>query len=343
MQRLRPLTAWKTHRAFFPISITAVMCRLLFPAIYFLTSVLLPLSLSFSAQRCFPHPFFYFSTMSQSTTSDLVSTIATQLNIVIVALRLLVDMIQNPDAASPVDMTSGSCPSRPPASPASSLFQTATRPSISWAPCEQPEQPVPRSELSPLLSRTPSPSPTSSAGKRTPPASSPTLHPPLPPSAPPPFPLPSLSPLPADAGAPSSPPLLSFLPSPVLSPPDFAYPPPSSQALLPPSPSPSCSLVSSAPMAPFPPVPANAAHLPPPPRLLLPFSLHPLPPAQTHLGKTIGAPKMMTSSSASNAMNDFDPVGATLPRRCSAQNPKSALVGLNFLNYNGWLHPDLHL
>ena len=43
--------------------------------------------------------------MSQSTTSDLVSTIATQLNIVIVALRLLVDMIQNPDAASTLDMT----------------------------------------------------------------------------------------------------------------------------------------------------------------------------------------------------------------------------------------------
>ena len=328
MQHLRPLIAWKTHRAFLPISITAVMCRLLFPVIYFLTSVLLSLSLSFSAQRCFPHPFFYFSTMSQSTTSDLVSTIATQLNIVIVALRLLVDMIQNPDATSPVDMTSGSCPSRPPASPASPLFQTATRPSISWAPCEQPEQPVPRSELSPLLPRTPSPSPTSSAGKRT--FCS--------------FPVPSPSPLPADAGAPSSPPPLSFPPSPVLSPPDFAYPPPSSQALLPPSPSPSCSLVSSAPHGPLPSSsPQTPLTFPPPPRLLLPFSLHPLAPTQTHLGKTIGAPKMMTSSSASNAMNDFDPVGATSPRRCSAQNPKSALVGLNFLNYNGWLHPDLHL
>ena len=60
--------------------------------------------------------FLYFGTMSQSTTSDLVSTIATQLNIVIVALRLLVDMIQRPDAVSTQDMTPGSCPSRPPAS-----------------------------------------------------------------------------------------------------------------------------------------------------------------------------------------------------------------------------------
>ena len=97
------------------------------------------------------------------------------------------------------------------------------------------------------------------------------------------------------------------------------------------------------PMAPFPPVPANAAHLPLLPLPLLPFFLHPLAPTQTPLGKTIGAQKMTTSFSASNAMNDFDPVGATSPRKCSAQNPKSALVGLNFLNYNGWLHPDLHL
>ena len=86
---------------------------------------------SFSAQMRAPHLPFYISTMSQSTTSDLVSTIATQLNIVIAALRLLVDMIQNPDAASSVGMTPGSCPSRPPASPASPLFQTTTRPSIS--------------------------------------------------------------------------------------------------------------------------------------------------------------------------------------------------------------------
>ena len=62
--------------------------------------------------------------MSQSTNSDLVSTIATQLNIVIVALRLLVDMIQNPDATSPLEMTPGSCPSRPPASPISNHYDT---------------------------------------------------------------------------------------------------------------------------------------------------------------------------------------------------------------------------
>ena len=154
---------------------------------------------SFSAQTCVPHPFFYISTMSQSTTSDLVSTIATQLNIVIVALRLLVDMIQNPDAASPANMTPGSCPSRPPASPASPLFQTTTRPSISWAPCEQP---VPLSELSQTLSRAPSPSPTSSAGKRTPPA--PPFAPPL-----------HLLPLPP----PLSPPLLLFPPTAPLLPP----------------------------------------------------------------------------------------------------------------------------
>ena len=240
-------------------------------------------------------------------------------------------------------MTSGSCPSRPPASPASPLFQTATRPSISWAPCEQPEQPVPRSELSPLLPRTPSPSPTSSAGKRTPPAppSSPTLHPLPRPSAPslsppllrsPPMPAPPL-PLPHSLF------LLHLFSLLLTSPTHLLLLRPSFLPLLPHP----VHLSPPPPMAPFPLVPANAAHLPPPPRLRLPFSLHPLAPTQTHLGKTIGAPKMMTSSSASTAMNDFDPVGATSPRRCSAQNPKSALVGLNFLNYNGWLHPDLHL
>ena len=50
----------------------------------------------------------------------------------------------------------------------------------------------------------------------------------------------------------------------------------------------------------------------------------------------------MISFSASNAMNDFDPVGATSPQKCS-ESPRSALVGLNFLSYNGWLHHDLHL
>ena len=47
--------------------------------------------------------------MSQANTSDLVSTVATQLNIVIVALRLFVDMIQNPDTISPAGMTPGPC------------------------------------------------------------------------------------------------------------------------------------------------------------------------------------------------------------------------------------------
>ena len=186
--------------------------------------------------------------MSQSTTSDLVSTIATQLNIVIVALRLLVDMIQNPDATSPVEMTPGSCPSRPPASPASPPFRTTTIPSISWAPCEQ-------TALSLTRQKTPSPTLTSSAGKRTPLAhpSSPTFGPLPSPFTPPSSPFPSPSLPAADEAAPSSPPPLSFPPSPALSPPDFAYPPPSSLAPPPPpSPSPSCSLISSAPHGPLP-------------------------------------------------------------------------------------------
>ena len=277
--------------------------------------------------------------MSQSTTSDLVSTIATQLNIVIVALRLLVDMIQNPDATSPVDMIPGSCPSRPPASPASPLFQTTTRPSISWAPCEQP---VPRSELSQTLLRTPPPSPTSTAGTRTPPAlpSSPAFCPPLHLSPPPPplflplplFPPMSLSLLPHSRFL--LPPFSPLLTSPTHLPPlGLSHPPPPLpvHSSLPP------------PMAPFPPVPANAAHLPPLPPPPLPFFLPLLAPTQTPLGKTIGAPRMTTYFSASNAMNAYDPVGATSRRKCSAQNLKSVLVGLNFLNYNGWLHPDYRL
>ena len=170
--------------------------------------------------------------MSQSTTSDLVSTIATQLNIVIVALRLLVDMIQNPDATSPADMTPGSCPSRPPASPASPPFRTTTIPSISWAPCEQPA-------LSLTRQQTPSPTLTSSVGKRT------------------------------FLAHPSSPPL-SFPPSPILSPPEFAYPPPSSLAPPPPSPSPSCSLVSSAPHGPLPSRPRKRRSPSPSPSLPIP-------------------------------------------------------------------------
>ena len=217
MQHLGPAIAWKIPCAFTShFSVTVVTTFLLFPANSipaFFSYTSFPFS--FSAQIRAPHLFPYILTMSQSTTSDLVSTIATQLNIVIVALRLLVDMIQNPDAASPVDMTPGSCPSRPPASPASPLFQTTTRPSISWAPCEQP---VPRSELSLTLPRTPPPSPTSSAGTRTPPAlpSSPAFFPSPPPFSPPSSPVPSPSPLPANVAL-SSPSPLSFPPSPVTS------------------------------------------------------------------------------------------------------------------------------
>ena len=99
--------------------------------------------------------------MSQPNTSDLVSTIATQLNIVIVALRLLVEMIQSPDAAPSPSMTPGTCPSRPPASPASPLFRTTTAPPINWAPCDQPE-------LALVLQKTPTPTSTASDVQRTP-------------------------------------------------------------------------------------------------------------------------------------------------------------------------------
>ena len=80
------------------------MCRPLFPVIYFLTSVFYLFLSASRLKGAFLTLFFNFSTMSQSTTSDLVSTIATQLNIVIVALRLLVDMIQNPDATCGHDL-----------------------------------------------------------------------------------------------------------------------------------------------------------------------------------------------------------------------------------------------
>ena len=188
--------------------------------------------------------------MSQPNTSDLVSTIATQLNIVIVALRLLAEMIQNPDATSPKSITPGTCPSRPPASPASPLFRTTTAPTISWAPCDQPD-------LAMVLQKTPTPMSTSTAGKRTPPAhhSSPTLGPLPSPTTPPSSPLPSPSLPVADEIAPSSPAPLSLPPSPVLSPPGFAYSPPSPLPPPPHSPSPSCSLVSSAPRGPLPPRP----------------------------------------------------------------------------------------
>ena len=96
-------------------------------------------------------------------------------------------------------------------------------------------------------------------------------------------------------------------------------------------------------LTPHPPVPANDAHLPPlPPPLLLLFP-PPLAPPLTPLGMMIGAPKVTTSFSASNATNDFDPVGATSPAKCSAPNLRSALVGLNFLNYNDLPHDDVRL
>ena len=269
--------------------------------------------------------------MSQSTTSDLVSTIATQLNIVIVALRLLVDTIQNPGATSPVEMTPGSCPSRPPASPASPPCRTTTIPSISWAPCEQ---------TAPSLTRQKTPSPTmtmtSSAGKRTP-----LTHLPSPTAGPPPFLLSPLSHLlfpPPDflllmgPLTSSPPPLAPFLLHPLfLLLTSLIHHPPRWLLLLPlplHHPAPSFPLLDLANVAPL---------------LPLPLSLPPLATTQTLLGMMIGAPKMMISFLASNAMNDFDPAGATSPPKCSGQSPRSALVGLNFSNYNERLHHDLHL
>ena len=270
--------------------------------------------------------------MSQSTTSDLVSTIATQLNIVIVALRLLVEMIQNPESTSPADLTPGSCPSRPHASPASPLFCTSTIPSISWAPCEQPVLSMPRQ-------KTPSPTMTSMAEKHTSPH-----HPSSP----------ALAPLPSPFSPPSFPPfspsrslMRSFLPplllSPFLPPPFFlllaslTHPPPLWLLLLPrplPLPAPSSPLL---PTAHSPLVPANAA-------LPLPLPLLLLPPDTTQilLGMTIGVPKTMIFLSASKATKDFDPVGATSLPKWSARSPRSALVGLNFSNYNSGLHHNLH-
>ena len=142
--------------------------------------------------------------------------------------------------------------------------------------------------------RAPPPSPTSSAGSDTPPAPS------LPP--PPLFPSPSSS-----RPLPSSPPHLPLSPaliSPILTPLPLLH----TFLPLPPTPS--------SPLRPwFPPfllAPENGAH----PLLLLLPHLPPSPPlrAPTLLlpGKMIGAPRMMTSFSVSNAMNDFDPVGAML-------------------------------
>ena len=95
----------------------------------------------------------------------------TTLNIVIVALRLLADMIQSPQEPSPTAMAPTSCPLGPPASPTSPLLRTTTCPSITWAPCgfsglqSQLRQSPPPDDY-----RAPPPSPTSSAGTNTPPA-----------------------------------------------------------------------------------------------------------------------------------------------------------------------------
>ena len=86
-------------------------------------------------------------------------------------------------------------------------------------------------------------------------------------------------------------------------------------------------------------LPSSCAALP----LPLPLPLLPLDTTQTLLGMTIGVPKMMIFLSASKAMKDFDPAGATSPPKWSAQSPRSALVGLNFSTYNGGLHHNLHL
>ena len=276
-------------------------------------------------QRLGSNTLFYIaiSKMSHPTTSDLISTIATQLNIVIVALRLLVDMIQNPDEASPLVMTPGSCPPGPPASPTSPLFRTiplSVGHLVNTQHLPQIFNYIHRRltiwlhhrRLRHRLGHTlPLPSP------------SPCPLPPSPSSSPPPVHPPSLPlPLPRPLLLPHFPFLLPL----------HAYMLPSACAL-PPSPSPSGSLVSSAPRAPLPPVSANDVHPPHPFFSLLLFP-PPLAPSLTPLGMMIGAPKMMTFFSASNAMNDFDPVGATSPAKCSAPNLRFALVGLNFLNYS---------
>ena len=229
--------------------------------------------------------------MSQPNTSDLVSTIATQLNIVIVALRLLVEMIQNPDATPSASMTPGTCPSRPPASPASPLFRTTTAPPINWAPCDQPD-------LALVLQKTPTPTSTSSAGQRTP---------------------------------------LAHTSSSILAPCPFPLPPSRrcGHSILLPPPAPSSPPDHEAPFH------LDLANVD---RLLLPPPLpaHPLDHTQTLLGTMIGVPKMTTFLSPSNATNGFAPAGAILLPRCSVPSPRFEHVGLNFLTYKSWLHPDRH-
>ena len=275
--------------------------------------------------------------MSQPNTSDLVSTIATQLNIVIVALRLLVEMIQNPDAAPSPSMTPGTCPSRPPASPASPLFRTTTAPHINWAPCDPPE-------LALVLQKTPTPTSTSSAGQRTPLAHpcSPIFAPCHPPSTLLPvafLPLPFQSPMR---------PLLPLLLHSLFHPHPFSLPP-----ILPTRLPPLCLLLLYIPILLPPPAPSSPPHHGAPfhldlangDRLLLPPPLpaHPLDHTQILLGTMIGVPKMTTFLSLSNATKGFAPAGAISLPRCSVPSPRFEHVGLNFLTYKSWPHPDCHL
>ena len=127
-----------------------------------------------------------------------MSTVATHLNIVIVALRLLADMIQTSEEPLPTAMAPSSCPPEPPASPTSPLLRKTTCPSITWAPCGSPGLQLQLRQLqSPTDHRAPPPSPTSSAGTNTPPAPSLSPFPCIPsPSSPPPHPSPPRSPQP---------------------------------------------------------------------------------------------------------------------------------------------------
>ena len=182
--------------------------------------------------------------MSRPTPSDLMSTVATHLNIVIVALRLLADMIQSPEDRSPTVLAPTSCPSRPSPTRTSPLLLTTDYLSfyhLGTLRISRTSSTPPATTISGRLQGPPL-SPTSSAGSDTPPTPPISLPPSFLSSTP--F---SSSPLPFPC--PLSPRLL-----PALSPPGFAYPHPSACASHP-SPSPSNSLVSSAPLVP--PIPSR--------------------------------------------------------------------------------------
>ena len=199
-------------------------------------------------------------------------------------------------------------------------FRTTTRPSISWAPCEHSAL---LSELRPTDYMAPPPSPTSSAGTHTPPALPSSMAPCPPSPLPPPSlsssspPVPPPSPLPAYAAS-SSPPPLSFPPSPALSPPDFA----------------------SAPRAPLP------SRTPPsPPPFPTPSSLpaSPCPPSDTSWDddwSTKDDNLLLSLKYNERLRPSWRYIS---PAKCSAPNLRSALVGLNFLNYSDWPHHDVCL